>query len=339
MTASTYASDAMPPLRSEPYAPAALGSGLLRRVSWGAVMAGAVTALAVQVLLAMLGTGLGASTIDPTSGSGTPSASSLGVGAAIWWGVSSLLSLAVGGYVAGRLSGVARPGEGGLHGLLTWAVAVLATVYLVGSTAGALMRGAGGVLSTAATVAASGVAAAAPSVAGMAGDQLKESGLSFDDIKREAMSILRQTGKPALQPGEVEKDARNAASQARDTAAAPTEQDLSSLLERLLQQGKEAASQVDRDAVINVVVARTGVTREEATRRVAAWEDTADKARAKAAQAAEEAKVKAREAADASAKAVSQAMLAGFAALAIGGLAAWLAGAAGQRRGAKAALV
>ena len=41
-----------------------LGVGLpltseLRRVSWGAILAGVVVALAVQILLAMLGTGIG----------------------------------------------------------------------------------------------------------------------------------------------------------------------------------------------------------------------------------------------------------------------------------------
>ena len=60
--------------------------------------------------------------------------------------------------------------------------------------------------------------------------------------------------------------------------------------------------------------------------------NTADQARAKAAQAAEEAKQKAKELADATAKNVSRAMLMGFVALALGGIAAWWGGAMGQRR-------
>jgi len=38
----------------------------LRRVSWGAILAGVVVALAVQVLLAMLGAAIGLATIEPT---------------------------------------------------------------------------------------------------------------------------------------------------------------------------------------------------------------------------------------------------------------------------------
>lgn len=306
----------------------------LRRISWGAIAAGTVTALAIQILLAMLGTGIGASTVDTLAAGDTPSATALGGGAAIWWVISSLISLALGGWVAGRLSGVGRAAEGGMHGMLTWAVAVLATVYLVTSAAGSLMRGAAGVLGTAATVTATGAAAAAPKIADLVGDQMSQSGISFEDIKREAMAVLSQTGKPALQPDSVEQQAKAAAGDASRTAGDASGQDFSALLERLLSRGRQTASQVDRDAVINVVMARSGVSREEATKRVAGWEATADQTRAKAAQAAEEAKQKAREVADASAKALSRAMLLGFLALALGGLFAWWGGTLGQRRGA-----
>jgi hypothetical protein len=305
----------------------------LRRISWGAIAAGTVTALAIQVLMAMLGTGIGASTVDTLSAGETPSAAVLGGGAAIWWVISSLVSLAAGGWVAGRLSGVARSAEGGMHGMLTWAVAVLATVYLVTSAAGSLMRGAAGVLGTAATVTATGAAAAAPKVADMAGEQLSKSGISFEDIKREALAVLSQTGKPALQPGTVEQQAKAAAGDVSRTTSDPSNQDFSALLERLLSRGTEAVNQVDRDAVINVVMARTGVSREEAAKRVAGWEATAQQTRAKATQAADEAKQKAREVANASAKALSRAMLLGFLALALGGLFAWWGGTLGQRRG------
>ncbi len=302
-----------------------------RRISWGAVAAGTVTALALQVLLAMLGTGIGASTIDTLATGDTPSAAALGGGAAIWWAVASLISLMAGGWVAGRLSGVTRSSEGGMHGMLTWAVAVLAIVYLVSSAAGSLMRGAAGVLGTAATVTATGAAAAAPKIVDAAGEQMDKAGISFDSIKREALAVLKQTGKPELQPANVEQQAKAAATDAARTASNPSDQDFSALLERLLSKGRNAVNEVDREAVINVVMARNNVSREEATKRVAGWEATAEQTRAKAAQAAEEAKRKAREVADASAKALSRAMLLGFLTLALGGLFAWWGGTLGQR--------
>ena len=60
---------------------------MLHSVSWGAVFAGAVASLITQVILNMLGLGIGLSTVDPM-GNGTPEASSLGIGAGLWFVVS-----------------------------------------------------------------------------------------------------------------------------------------------------------------------------------------------------------------------------------------------------------
>ena len=323
-----------------PHAPTAATSGAVvvasgKRISWQAVIAGVVIALAIQILLAMLGTGIGASTVDPLQSGESPSASAFGIGAALWWGISSLIALFVGGWVAGRLSGMPHPVDGGLHGLLAWALALLATVYLVSTAAGALLSGAAGVLGTAATVTATGAAAVAPKAVDAASEQLSKSGISLDSIKREAQQLLAQTGKPGLQPGAISQQAGAAAADAQQTAATAGsgDQDFSSLLERVLSRGRDTASQVDRDALINVVVARTGVSRDEAAKRVQGWETTAEQARAKAGQVAEEAKQKARVAADATAKGVSRGMLLGFVALALGALVAWFGGSMGQRRG------
>lgn len=287
----------------------------VRRISWPAIIAGAVIALAIQFLLAMLGTGIDASTVDPLVNGESPSAGAFGMGAAVWWGVSSLIALYFGGWIAGRLSGMPRAADGGLHGLLAWALSLLATVYLVSTTA---------------TVGA----AAAPKVADAAGEQLSKAGISLDSLKREAMQVLSQSGKPVLLPGAVAQQAATAVSDVKQTAANPVanDQDFSSMIERILKGGKDSVSQVDKEVVVNVVVARTGLSRGEATARVDGWMVTADQARVKAAQVAEQAKQKARKAADATAKGVSRGMLLGSLALALGALAAFWGGSMGQRR-------
>lgn len=304
------------------------------RISWPAILAGAVMALAVQILLAMLGTGIGLSTLDPLAAGDSPTAGAFGIGAAVWWGVSSLVALFAGGWVASRLSGMLHRTEGALHGLLTWAVALLVTVYLVSSAAGALVRGAAGVLGTAASVTATAGAAVAPKIADAAGDQLNQAGISFDSIKSEAMKILSQTGKPELQPGSIAQQAGAAAANARQAVNSPAtgDQDYLAILQRVLTAAKGTVSQVDREALNNVVAARAGISREEAAKRVDGWIATADQARSKAAATAEQAKQNAREAADATAKGVSRATLLGFFVLALGGLAAWVGGSMGLRR-------
>ena len=64
------------------------GRHIHRRVSWGALFGGVVLALALQLILSLLGAGIGFGTVNVAAGS-TPSASSFGIGAGIWWVVSS----------------------------------------------------------------------------------------------------------------------------------------------------------------------------------------------------------------------------------------------------------
>ena len=77
---------------------------MLNEISWGAVFAGAVIGLVAQVILNMIGIGIGLSTVDAVAGD-SPSASSFSIGAGIWWVVSGIVAAALGGYLAGRSLG------------------------------------------------------------------------------------------------------------------------------------------------------------------------------------------------------------------------------------------
>ena len=69
-----------------------LGGGACRRISWPAIFGGVILVVAVQFLLSMLGAGIGLGTVNVNVGS-TPDASSFGIGAGIWWVVSSVIAL------------------------------------------------------------------------------------------------------------------------------------------------------------------------------------------------------------------------------------------------------
>src|SRR4030081_2424325 len=118
---------------------------MLTQGSWGAVFAGATIALVVQIILNMVGIGVGLSTVDIAAGD-APSAGSLSVGAGIWWVISGVVAAAIGGYIAGRLSGKASQSTTAYHGLIAWAVSTLTVVYLLSSAASGLI---GGTVSTA----------------------------------------------------------------------------------------------------------------------------------------------------------------------------------------------
>src|SRR5688572_24020419 len=104
---------------------------VMRRISWGAIFAGLIVALVCQIVLTMLGVAIGAATIEPLNEQRP--LENLGTGAAIWWIVSSLISLFLGACVAGRLAGVPRRGDGALHGIIMWGTATLITFLLVGT--------------------------------------------------------------------------------------------------------------------------------------------------------------------------------------------------------------
>ena len=93
---------------------------LLNRVSWGAVLAGVVTALVVQLLLNMLGIGIGLGTLSAAGGD-NPSPTTLSVGAGLWWTLTGIIASFLGGAMAGRLSGKPSASTGGWHGVVAWA--------------------------------------------------------------------------------------------------------------------------------------------------------------------------------------------------------------------------
>ncbi|RZI59850.1 MAG: PhnA-like protein [Zymomonas sp.] len=116
---------------------------LINKVSWGAIFAGVVVALIVQVLLTMLGVGIGVATLDPGMGAAdNPAASTFSIGAGIWYVLSGIVAAYIGGYIAARMSGRTVPTTGALHGLTTWAFTTLLVLYLLTSAVGGIIGGA-----------------------------------------------------------------------------------------------------------------------------------------------------------------------------------------------------
>ena len=71
-------------------------------VSWGAVLAGAAAACALTLLLLSLGAGLGFSVVSPWGGRGV-SSTSFEIGTGLYFIVMAMISSGLGGYLAGRL--------------------------------------------------------------------------------------------------------------------------------------------------------------------------------------------------------------------------------------------
>jgi hypothetical protein len=102
------------------------------RVSWEAVVAGAVVALAAYFALTLLALAVGLSTIDRA----TPK--SFATGAAVVSGIILLACLFLGGFVASRATAGEQPREGVIYGVLVWGT----TLLLLGTVLGLGFAGA-----------------------------------------------------------------------------------------------------------------------------------------------------------------------------------------------------
>ncbi len=230
---------------------------MLNRVSWAAVLAGVVVSLVTQLLLNMLGLGLGLSTLDPGTAD-NPAASTFSIGAALWWTISGIIAAFIGGYVAGRLSGRPKESTTGWHGITAWALTTLLIFYLLTTTVGAVLGGAfnaignaaSGLTQTAATAAGPALAQADPFAEVEQQVRAAAGGQDPAALRDAAVAAVRAavTGDPAQA-----QDAQARAAQALATAQGiPVEeanaqvqayaQQYQQTVDRLQQQATEAAN-------------------------------------------------------------------------------------------------
>ncbi len=220
------------------------------RIKWGAIFAGWVVGLATHMMLTLLGLAIGAWSIDLRQ-SGAMNGIPLGTG--IWTGVSMLIAAFVGGYVAARLAGAFNRMDGVYHGATVWGLNWLAFAWLTTTALSFMMGGVFSTLGTAIQSISQGVGTAASKVAGNV-----DINVSTDDIRKQIESILAATGKSELQPGEMKKDAGAL------TDKAQSGQPLSKVTESALSELQQKLTALDRDAAINVMVSKFGMTRPQA---------------------------------------------------------------------------
>src|SRR3954449_1696188 len=79
-------------------------AGRVRRMSWGAALAGVAVLLFIQLMLSLLGVGIGLANVNPATGD-NPSLATFGTNAGIFGAVSVIVATFLGAWASGRLSG------------------------------------------------------------------------------------------------------------------------------------------------------------------------------------------------------------------------------------------
>jgi hypothetical protein len=213
-------------------------------VSWGAIIAGAVTAIAVTVILLVLGTGVGLSMVSPWYGVGA-SAATVGVSAVIWLVIVQWLSSGIGGYITGRLrTKWVRVHTHEVffrdtaHGFLAWSLASVVGALMFAS---ATVTGVTGMAKG--TADAVGTAASGAAEAGVQHGQagINDSGYFVD-------TLFRSTN--------------------ADGAKSDPRPETTSILAESFHDGQVVLSPADKTYLAQMVASRTGISQPDAEQRV-----------------------------------------------------------------------
>jgi len=215
--------------------------GVWRRISWGAIFAGVFIALAVQVTLWLLGAGIGLSMVSPAQGEGLREA--IGLGAAVWWIISTLIALFIGGWVAAHLAGVVQRMDGALHGLVTWGLTTVLAIVTMGTALSAL----GGV-AAGSRQGQSALSSLSPQISQSFRQEARVQRVE-ERINNEARQLVQQGGKAT---GDKLQDAQD---------------DVTDAISDVLDD----PSQDNRQAAVKALMDNTKLNRQDAQSRVDQW--------------------------------------------------------------------
>ena len=311
------------------------------RISWGAILAGTLTALAVVSMLNLLGLGIGFSTIDPMIESDP--LHGLGTGTLIWLGLSNLAALFVGGMVAGRMSGYPSNSDGGLHGFLSWALYALVSFFLITSAVGTMVNG----LSSAVSGLFDGSQNRTVKVIL---DKAQEKGednttLSYESIKKEAFQLINKAEKYNILPDDAPGNTRQTVNEAeKNVKQAFNDLNLDENIDEFfndlsfdLDENGNLKITVDggvdflnKEELKNYLAENTGLDEAEINGMIKKWDTNIEIAVDKAEMYYAKAKQKAIKYSDIAADALATASIVAFIIFFLGALAAFFGGATGS---------
>lgn len=278
----------------------------LRRISWGAIIAGTILILVFQLLLALLGLGIGLATVDPASND-TPSLATFSSASGIWALLTVLLATFAGAYAAARFAGTPSRRDGALHGITTWATATLVAVYVLSTSATGLVSTAFGALGSTVQSLGSTVTSLVPGSLDALPPQLRA----------QAEQLLQRGQNEAQQAANTaQNEAQQAANNVRQAAGT---QDLGAALSEVVKGLGQDATPEQRQAAVQAISTQAGISQQEAEQRLTQFQSQYD-------QAVEQA----RQAADKAAKVASTGAFAAFVGLVLGMIVAALGGMVGR---------
>ncbi|MBJ7221478.1 MULTISPECIES: CAP-Gly protein [unclassified Brenneria] len=249
-----------------------------KKISWGSIIGGVVTVLAVSLLLSTLGTSLGFSIVDPLS---DEPVNGVGTTVLVWSAISIIISLAVGAFIAGRLAAM----DGLIHGFLVWATALIVAAILGSVLLGGAMKATGNALGSVASLTGNVISGAGSAVGGgvqglanMGGQVFNnlnlDTTLQPEEMTNEVAAALRKSNIASLHPDYMKTQLEGAKTEIGEAvkamAISPNNSDtiVQNLVDKLKKRGEALAKDVDRDSLTKALSENTSMSQEEVNQTV-----------------------------------------------------------------------
>lgn len=256
--------------------------------SWSGILAGVATAIALSIIMAILGVALGFTVVSPKS---DDPMSGLGIAFGVWSFISVVVSMAGGGFVAGLFTGY----RGMEHGFMVWALALIVATFFSSVAVGAAVRTIGSAVKSVGSSAAGVVSTVGKETVHMASNAFSELldsvniNMDSDTLGDDIEQTLRDTGIETLQPQYLRQQMREARADLRGAlhqlSLNPSnyEQIVSKFLEKEQARLASLTKDINKEDAVQALMRTRNIPQQEAETMVdnaiTAYNKTLDKAK------------------------------------------------------------
>ncbi|MDT2767692.1 hypothetical protein P7G58_02265 [Globicatella sulfidifaciens] len=240
-------------------------------LSWRSIFAGLITFLALSILFSFISATIGLGVTDLTSPNPLDN---VGIGLIIWTIISFIVSLGAGGYVAGLTANRA----GAIHGFLTWALGLLAILYLATSTIGSafntlgsLMGVAGDTMADVANISGDIVYNFSQEAFDSISDNLK---IDTSELDKQVQDALKDSNIPELQPNYLQSQLDETITDIQNAAKAvivdgkDANEELNGVYQNIENRLTTIGESLDEEKLSNAISENTDLTDAEADKAV-----------------------------------------------------------------------
>ncbi|KWZ88567.1 hypothetical protein HMPREF3224_02005 [Anaerococcus hydrogenalis] len=263
-------------------------------ISWGAIIAGAISFASVFTVLSLLVGALGLGIFSPNNQNPFQS---MGIG----MGIATIIILIIAFAISGFISGAFSKGQSLLHGFMSWALSIMLLFGLVTSMISSALGLAGSAAKTVASTTGDIAGSVASTAADGAGNVLSSvgdsiSGVDTKELEKNIEDALKETDVKELQPGylksQLDESKDEIAKAGKELLTNPENSDkiLDDLSNSLEKKAKKITDSVDKETIQDEVYKNSSLSAKESEEAVNNIYDGMDKASKEASKQIESAK-------------------------------------------------